>query len=83
MRRNNVYYVEKFTKDYEDVEFFGTYLDKDKACELAREKWKSLSDEDKNNFVVSVSKYACEWNDNIDYRDEKFICNIVSYGDDD
>lgn len=83
MRRNIVYYVEKFTKDSDDAEFFGPYLDKDKACEVARSKWKSLSDEDKSNFVISVSKYVCEWNDSIDYRDERFICNIVSYGCDD
>ena len=81
MRRNIVYYVEKFTKDFGVVENLGTYIDKDKACEIARGKWKSLSNIDKSKFVISVSKYVCEWNDSIDYRDEIFICNIISYGD--
>lgn len=83
MRRNIVYYVEKFEKDSDVVESLCFYLDKDKACEVARSKWKSLSNEDKDKFVISVNKYACEWDDSIDYRDEKFICNIISYGDDD
>lgn len=83
MRRNIVYYVEKFTKDLDVVEDLGWYLDKDKACEIARDKWKSLSNIDKSKFVISVSKYVCEWKDSIDYRDERFICNIMSYGYDD
>lgn len=82
MRRNIVYYVEKFTKDFGVVENLGTYIDKDKACEVARSKYESLSSKDKSKFIISVSKYVCEWNDSIDYRDERFICNIISYGDD-
>ena len=83
MRRNIVYYVEKFTKDLDVVEDLGWYLDKDKACEIARGKWKSLSNIDKSKFVISVSKYICEWCNSSDYSDERFICNITSYGDDD
>lgn len=82
MRRNIVFYVEKFTKDFGVVENLGTYIDKDKACEVARDKWKSLSNIDKSKFVISVSKYICEWCNSSDYSDERFICNIISYGDD-